>query len=404
VHLTSLSLTNFRNYRALSLELPSGVSVFHGLNAQGKSNLLEAVEVLSTGRSSRAGVEREMVHWEALREELPFARLEVQVKRKRGNLRIEVVMQLTPRQGPPDEGMSPGQVPAPSTTQKRIRLNGAAKRLSDLVGQMATVLFNAESIQIVAGSPSDRRRYLDTLLSQSSRSYFNDLAQYTRVLAQRNHLLRRIQEGQSAVEELSYWDQELVAAGAAITLQRRECLLGLAPLAQTVHASLTTREEQLEAQYMPSLQEGCESEATRLRLEAEFLRRLQAEQRREVAAGMTLVGPHRDDLRFLVNGTDVSVYGSRGQHRTVTLALKLAEATFLEQEKGEPPILLLDDILAELDAARRRQLLQAVLEHPQAFITAAELDLFAQEFLSKASLFRIWQGRVEEMKRGTFPP
>ena len=375
--------------------MPAGVSIFSGANAQGKSNLLEALYLLSTGRSSRAGLEREMVHWGSLREELPFARVEATVHRQRGDLRLEVVLQVSRNRGTSGEEELPSEGgPMLATTQKQVKLNGLPRRLAELVGEMNVVLFDVESIRAVSGSPSDRRRYLDTLQSQVSRPYVHQLAHYTRVLAQRNRLLKRIKEKESTQEELPFWDQELASAGAFLNLQRLECLRILSPLAREVHFTLTDGQERLEVRYLPSLDCGIQGNNQEA-LAGEFHRRLVAERRRELAAGMTLVGPHRDDLGFLVNGVDAGVYGSRGQHRTIALALKLAEANFIENRTGELPVLLLDDILAELDASRRQQLLVAVPQYPQSIITTTELDLFDRGFLEMATLYRVHGGRVE---------
>lgn len=391
---THLLLVNFRNYTRLDLALVPGVMLFWGGNAQGKSNLLEALSLLSTGKSHRASLERELVNWAALQEELPFVKMEAQVSRKQGGVKLEMLLQVTrgASQAAPGQAPADGAATTPLLTHKRLRVNGLPRRLADIAGEMTAVLFDVEDIAVVADSPSSRRRFLDALNTQVSRPYARQSAHYARVLSQRNHLLKRLHDGEGAQEELEFWDQELAAAGAFLQAQRHACIQELDPLAQAIHLELTGGSEHLALLYLPNVPAG--PEAATDAIAAEVHRRLKAERRREVAAGMSLVGPHRDDLRFTVNGVDMGVFGSRGQQRTVALSVKLAEAKFIEARTGELPVMLLDDIMAELDSPRRQYLASAVLRYPQVFITTTEKESVSPQLLEDATLFRVGGGTV----------
>jgi len=395
-----LSLTNFRNYTGLELELPPSIMVFQGDNAQGKSNLLEAIYLLATSRSPRATNERELINWCALREELPVCRLAADVQKARGNLSLEIALQGKPAAlSEADDSFSQWQsAPKAPSIHKRIRVNGVVRRAVDLVGQINVVLFSVQDINIVGGEPALRRRYLDITNSQIDSHYLRQLQRYHRVLWQRNRLLHQIAENQASPDELSFWDQELVQTGAYLTVQRDHMVAALEHLAQAIHDEVSSDQGKLRLAYLRSIDKERGKGDSRIEEIAEvFARSLQAARKKEIAQGMSLVGPHRDDLRFLTNGTDLGVFGSRGQQRTAALSLKLAEAKFMLSKNEEHPILLLDDVLSELDGQRRRHLLSSVTSYQQVLMTTTSLDHFEPDFLEQAVLFRVNQGRVEPL-------
>jgi DNA replication and repair protein RecF len=381
MRLSHLSLHNFRNYVRLDLDLPPGVSVLVGDNAQGKTNLLEAIYYLATSRSPHAGADREVVNWLATeREPLPYARLVGRVARAASEASLEITLTQQENNG--------------DRYRKQIRLNGVPRRAMDLLGHLNVVLFVPEDITLVSGSPGGRRRYLDVTLCQIDPAYCRHLSRYNQIVTQRNALLRDLRERGGDPAQLAFWDEQLVEHGAPLVARRREAVAALDELAHTVHAELTDGLEHLHLHYEPSLElqpEGSLREA--------FQARVKAVRRREVAAGMTLVGPHRDELRFLIDGVDAGVYGSRGQQRTAALALKLAEVELMQRETGEQPVLLLDDVLSELDAHRRRFLLAwlASSDGPeQAIITTTDLHILPETFLQRCRLWRVQQGQLQE--------
>jgi DNA replication and repair protein RecF len=416
MHCTHLSLSNFRNYQRLELALPPQVSIVVGDNAQGKSNLLEALYFLATTRSHRAIAERELIHWAAWSESLPFARLVADVQKTQTTLRIEIALLSDPSkvQTPqPDETPLPHPdlgflAPHPGPTQKRLKVNGVPKRAMDVVGQMNVVLFSPQDLEIVNGSPSGRRHYLDTSLCQIDATYCRALVHYNRVLLQRNHLLKLIQEQAANLDELFFWDNELIEYGSQLIAGRQRALIALDGLTRQVHGQLTGQQEQLRLVYHPSvavqnltgLQDlsglgdpSTGSGQALSGLREQFRAQLRRVQKREIAQGTSVLGPHRDDLAFLVNSVDMNVYGSRGQQRTVALSLRLAEVAYMRAVVGEEPILLLDDIMSELDPARRAWVLQTIGQG-QAIITATETDHFAPSFLRQATLFRVTAGQI----------
>jgi DNA replication and repair protein RecF len=407
MRIESLSLTNFRNYARLEMDFPGHTVLLQGDNAQGKTNLLEAIYYLATTRSPHAGAEHELVNWLAENQDLPHARLVAQVRKGDSSLRIEITLVRTQS----SRANSPRY-------RKHIKVNGVNKRALDLIGQVNVVLFLPEDIDLVGGSPSGRRRYLDATLCQIDPRYCRILQKYNRVLTQRNHLLRTLREREGGLNQLLFWDRSLVENGAYLVARRQEAISELDRLAQAIHLELTGQKERLRLRYEPSFdpsrplpsdyqlpleldlpsEPGIYQPGTDLSQVAEAFRaQLREIRRREFLRGMSLIGPHRDDLRFAVGGIDLTIYGSRGQQRTAALALKLAEVKLISQEVGEQPILLLDDVMSELDDARRGYLMQMIDGAQQAILTTTDLKDYSIEFLTEATLLRVREGRIEEI-------
>jgi DNA replication and repair protein RecF len=391
VRLTHLSLSNFRNYRSLDWAPAPGLTILVGANAQGKSNLLEAIAFLAWARSPRASSDREVISWQALSDLEPVARIAARAERALGSLEVELVVRV-PSERPAQE--SEWQA---ATYQKRVRVNGAFCRASDLVGRVNVALFSPGDVELVAGPPALRRRYLDMTLSQVDRRYLLELQRYQRVLVQRNHLLRRVGEGGARAEELEYWDEELARSGAAIVVRRRQAIAMLAPRAAAAHRCLSGGSEHLSITYQegaePSGAVASEGEAEPA-VAASLRKALAAVQPRELRAGVSLLGPHRHDLAFALDGRPLAPVGSRGQQRTAALALKLAEAEFLEVVTQERPLVLLDDVLSELDGARRQQVMERAASLEQAFLTASELESVPRSLLVKATVLRVQAGAI----------
>lgn len=382
--ISNLNLTNFRNYRNLELCLPACLVIVQGDNAQGKTNLLEAVLVISTTKSHRTASDRDLVYHDADLQNQPFARLMAEVHKERKHIRVEVAL----------KGDMPVHPSAPASGQmrKRIRVNGIARRAIDLIGQVNSVIFSAQDIELTCGTPSLCRRYLDLVSSQTDPLYLRSLQRYQKVLAQRNHLLRLILERKAQVDQLEFWDRELVESGSFIIQHRQNLTAILDELADKIHQELSGGRERLKIVYRPSVGgKGDDPEET----EAQFYQALHRLRGKEIGQGITAAGPHRDNLLFEVNGADVGKYGSRGQQRTTALALKLAEAKYLHTQAGDAPILLLDDVLSELDQARCQHLLEFILPYQQVIITTTDVDRFTPSLLTKAVIFNVRQGNVE---------
>ncbi len=392
-----LQLSDYRNFSRLDFALPGGPVVIVGGNAQGKSNLLEAVYLLSTMRSPRADSDGELIRRRAAQatDGPTLARLVAEVEGRNGSLRLEMVVVA--------RGADPGSLVARPTgvprANKVVRVNGVPRRLADAVGQLNAVLFTAHDMELIDGPPSLRRRYLDITISQADGNYLRALQRYAKVLLQRNHLLKRVQEGSARQEELAFWSQELVREGSHIVRARALTVASLEPLAAAAHADLTEGREELALVYQPQLGgavDGVQAASlSQSELADAFAQVMGRWSEREIGAGASLLGPHRDDLLFHLDGAPAAAFASRAQQRTVTLALRLAEAGYLLERRGESPVLLLDDVLSELDGRRRAAVLAAVADYEQVLLTATEVDRFLADFLKGAALFQVAGGLLE---------
>jgi DNA replication and repair protein RecF len=364
MHLTQLRLSGFRNYHQLEINIGTGLTVFAGENAQGKSNLLEAVYLLALTKSHRAENDREVVRFNG-HDPVPYTRISGCATLGSGQeLRVQVDMALL------TQGLSASTNLPQNTLQKRIRVNGSPKKAIEAVGVLSAVLFCAEDIGLVYGSPAGRRRFLDVLLSQVSHGYLKSLQAYHKILAQRNHLLRRISDGSAGLEELPFWDEQLCSQGARIVWERSAVIDELTPLVSDTHSKIAQGGPLLTMGYGSSV-ERCDS---LVRTADQLRTRLETYRARELRNRVTLVGPHRDDVHFLIDGRSVSRYGSRGQARTTVLSLRLGEARLIARMNQDEPILLLDDALAELDLGRQVRVLDLARVSNQVLLTAVDAD------------------------------
>ena len=297
-----------------------------GENGQGKSNLLEAIYLLAIAKSARATADREMVRWQAGDEET-YSRVAATIQQDGEPLRVQIDFR-----GIPSANVESGEAEHSQTqrnglesrqVQKYIRINGVPRRASDLVGRVNAVMFTANDLELVYGTPSVRRRYLDILISQVDRSYLKALQRYQRVVYQRNHLLKRVRERSSHTDELEFWDGELVTEGKYIIAHRLHAIQKLSELACSIHEELTGNGEMLALEYRPGVDIG--SDETEEAIAEDFRREIAARRQKEIAQGVTIIGPHRDDFQLLIDGMDAGMYASRGQSRTAVLAMKLAE-------------------------------------------------------------------------------
>jgi len=373
VFIFDLQLANYRNYARASLTFEKGVSILVGDNAQGKSNLLEAIYLLSTLRSSRASSDADLVRRDILTSDFPVARLTSQVRRAAGNLHLEVAIVGRTTDSSHRAG-------------KRVRVNGVPRRASDAVGQLAAVLFTTIDIELVAGPPLLRRRYLDMMISQVDRGYLRAMQRYARVLQQRNSLLKRIREGQASAGDLNFWNQELAHSGGIIMKARADALGHLVLQSEFQMDRLSDGQESLQVVYRPAL--GNDDDVSVPIDDTEWTARMLSVMSqirpREIAAGATLIGPHRDDVLVEINNLPAGAMASRAQQRTAALSLRLAEASFLRRALGDDPVVLLDDVLSELDARRRQGVLEYFDAFEQTIITTADPDR-VRDVMTRAS-------------------
>jgi DNA replication and repair protein RecF len=368
VFLQEISLNNFRNYHQVSTKAGPFLNIIIGDNAQGKTNLLEAIYLAAVGKSHRTHRDQELIKWAE-----SFFRIILKVNKGNSLLTLEIIYSLEKR--------------------KQYKLNGVPKnKLVDLLGNFNAVLFAPEHLMLVKGSPHERRQFLDSEISQTNTVYFCNLQQYLRVLQQRNNFLKSIKGSDLKPEMLDIWNIQLVELGTKIIMKRLEVLKKLNPLARLVHRKITVGQENLEINYFSSLGEigSLSSE----KISQHFMELLQQNFKQEARRGYTIVGPHRDDLIFKVNEYDVRLYGSQGQQRTTVLALKLAELEFIKAETGQYPVLLLDDVMSELDYSRRKFLLETIQDKIQTFVTATGIDSFPEKVIEKAFIYKISKGQI----------
>lgn len=402
MHITHLSLENFRNYGRLELNFPLGATLLHGENAQGKTNLLEALTYLATTRSPHAGQDSQMLNWDMVSSPDPVivGRLTAAIATKEGIRRVQ--MRLIREQ------KERGQV----SFRREALINGRKVRLMDMLGQLQVVLFLPEDVNLITGAPNMRRRYLNVMLCQIDRHYCRNLSQYNKVLEQRNATLRRLAEGQDNPEILAIFSERLVELGSQIYARRAAFFAEISRDTQRIHyEELTGGRESLRIGYLPRLQVGQngndketavalagwldEHRGDLETVSQRFAGELASSYEADIARGATNIGPHRDDWCFWINGHLLSDYGSRGQQRSAMLAMKMAEIEWMSRLSGETPILLLDEVLAELDQQRRELLLRTVQSVEQAILTATDPGMFSSDFLEKATSMTVSGGRVQ---------
>jgi len=358
VRLRRLRLRNHRNYAQLELSPGPGINVFIGPNGQGKTNLLEAVAMLALSSSPRARREVELVGPVG-----PASRIEAEVET--GGSRRELAITLDVEGG---------------RARRTIEVDGARRRAVDLPGNFRVTLFWPDDLGLVKGGPELRRRFLNQMLVQVEPRYARAIAGLRRVLEQRNNLLKRIASGESGEDMLDPWNHELVKVGSEIVEARAKAVRELEPEAARCHARIASGES-LEISYEGPPENLAEAVNNSL---AEDLRR-----------GTTSVGPHRDDLKVMLDGHEARSYASQGQQRTAVVSLKLAEAALIGQRAGERPVLLLDDVLSELDGERRAALLEEVGSGGQVIVTSVEAGPFPPALIAQAMVWAVNSGRIE---------
>lgn len=355
----SLELSNFRNYENLSLEFSPSTNILYGDNAQGKTNILEAVFLCATTKSHKGSKDREIIKLQS--EE---AHIRMRINRDDVDHRLDMHLKKNKPKG--------------------VAINGIPiKRSSELFGIINVVFFSPEDLSIIKNGPSERRRFIDMELCQLSKLYLHNLINYNKVLNQRNNLLKQIGFNKSLLDTLYVWDQQLIHFGSALIKERDSFMKSMNKLIIALHKKLSDGKEELEIVYEPNVAEN------------EFENKLKKSMERDIALKVTNVGPHRDDLSFLINGQDVRKYGSQGQQRTAALSLKLAEIELVKQVTKDKPILLLDDVLSELDRKRQNQLLDSIVGI-QTIVTCTGLEEFVNNRIETDRIYKVIQGTVEQ--------
>ena len=374
MYLKTLHLRQFRNYQEQQVEFLASKTILVGDNAQGKSNLLEAVALLATLKSHRTVRDRDLI-----REGEAAGSLAATLIRETGPVDLAITLR--------------------STGRRTCAVNGSCvRRQLDFLGILNAVQFSSLDLDLVRGGPEHRRNWLDALVVQLEPVYANFWQEYSQVLRQRNALLKRIHKSEVRRDsaELALWDAQLAQAGSRIARRRWRAIERLAPLASVWHQLISGRTEILEIRYAPNIGAVCELPVRDdpQKVRQAFLEQIRQKASAELHQGTSLVGPHRDEIELMINGTPARAYGSQGQQRTLVLALKLAELKLIEEVVGEPPLLLLDDVLAELDPHRQQQLLSVIQERFQTLITTTHLGSFEGGWLKQSQMLSVSGGKI----------
>ena len=363
MYIESLELKNFRYYEELSIVLDPGTNILYGDNAQGKTNVLEAVYLCGTTKSHRGSKDKEMIRFEQ-----DESHIRMMVKKDGVSHKIDMHLKKNKSKG--------------------IAIDGVPiRKASELFGIVNIVFFSPEDLNIIKNGPAERRRFLDSEICQLSRLYMIELANYNKVVAQRNKLLKEISFSGRMADTLEIWDEQMVRYGTSIISERKKFISRLNDILSEIHQNLTGGKEQILITYEPNVSEEAFSEE------------LKAGRERDLRFGQSYTGPHRDDFCVRVNDIDIRKYGSQGQQRTAALSLKLAEIRLVEEEIHDTPVLLLDDVLSELDGSRQNYLLQSI-HSIQTLITCTGLDEFVENHFEANSVFQVVEGSVFHKETG----
>ena len=355
----SLELCNFRNYGQLKTEFSPNVTIFYGDNAQGKTNILEALYVACTTKSQKGSKDKELIKFNETESHIRIFVDDEEMTRK-------IDMHLK------DRG------------HKGVAIDGIPiKKAAELYGMMNIISFSQEDLGIIKEGPSERRKFCDMELCQLDKLYMHNLAGYEKALDQRNNLLKQLAQNIELKDTLDIWDEQLYSFGRYIIEKRREFIFEIKQIAENIHDTLTEGKEVLDIDYLPNV------------TESDFKEELIKSREKDIILKATSVGPHRDDLAFSINGNDARKYGSQGQQRTVALALKLSELELVKRKIKKNPVLLLDDVLSELDRNRQTKLLENI-SGVQTIITCTGLDEFVKNRINYDKVYKVTAGQIEE--------
>lgn len=362
-----LQLVNFRNYENLYITLSKGVNVFCGDNAQGKTNILEALYFCSLGKSHRTTKDKELIQWG---KDNAYVKLNVERKPLDKKIEVKIFKQC----------------------KKGVSINSInIKKLSDLIGVLNVVMFSPEDLKIVKDSPSHRRKFIDMELCKLSKKYFYNLSQYKKILEERNAALKKL-KGESSI--LDIYDEQLSNLGSEIIKARLNYIEMLNEYGKKIHKDISRDKEVIHFNYISSLKKLEDLNV----IENEFLNLLRKNRKKDIDSKVTSVGPHRDEFSIEINGVDTRSYGSQGQQRTSVLTIKFASLEIIKKVTNEYPILLLDDVLSELDLNRQRYILGSI-NKVQTLITCTGIMDINKQIGTNSRIFKVSEGKVEEMSK-----
>lgn len=368
LYIKRIGLKNFRNYQSLDIEIGEGVNIFYGQNAQGKTNIMEAVYMASTGKSHRTQKDSELIRWND-----EDARIKIDFYKENDEKSIDIYLN--------------------KNAKKQVKLNGVKlNKISELIGNLNTVIFSPDHMKIIKEGPVERRRFMDIILSQVKPGYYYNLVQYLKVLEQRNKLLDEAGENRAILKTMDIWNDQLSEFGTKIIVARMDFIEKISDIAAVTHDKISHGKEKLEVLYNPTI--ACAG-ASPGDIRGSFLKELEKSAGVDLRRGSTHKGPHRDDLLFHINGAEVKTYSSQGQQRTALLSLKISELKYVESETDELPVLLLDDVFSELDTERQKYLVDFIRDI-QTVITCTDVEYLEKLKLCNSMVYNVVNGTVDE--------
>ncbi len=372
MYIEELELKNFRSYDSLSITFEDKVNVILGENAQGKTNLLESIYVLAMAKSHRTSNDKDLIRWDK-----EYAKIRGRLNKDTSSFPMDLII---------------------SRKGKKAKMNHIEQsRLSQYVGNMNIVMFAPEDLHLVKGSPQGRRRFIDMEIGQVSSVYLHNMNRYQKILRQRNRYLKQLQlQRETDLTMLEVLTDQLIEYAVKIIVKRIEFVDLLEKWAKPIHSSISREREALQIKYKPSIEVSDTADLSIIT--NAFKEKFSKIKKREIDRGVTLVGPHRDDLLFFINDYNVQTFGSQGQQRTTALSVKLAEIELIHSEIGEYPILLLDDVLSELDDYRQSHLLNAIQGKVQTFVTTTSVEGIDHDTLNIAATYEVVSGSVTRLK------
>ena len=378
--LKKLNLTNYRNYKTCNIEFPTKKTIFVGKNAQGKTNILESIYYLATLSSYRSSSDSELIHWGESN-----TQIKAEIERFETQVTLDIFI------NPPNN--------------KVLKVNGLKKtKSSQFLSNLLVVNFGIDDLLLLRGTPSDRRKWINDAISQLYPVYNERLAKYNKIRLQRNNLLKEFKGNiyltQTQIDSLSVWNDQIIVAGSNLIHLRQKYLKEISKFAHKKHKHISIGEEKLSIKYNSTVTGDFDVEneevITSDKIAMIYSDIIQEKRNEEIIRGQTVIGPHRDDISFFINNVDAKSFASQGQQRTIVLALKLAELDFIKNIVGENPVLLLDDVLAELDPARQNFLLDSIKEDIQTIITTVDISNFEPPYLEGVTIYHVESGSIKK--------
>ena len=378
-----------------------GMIFIQGANGEGKSNLLEAIYLLAITKSYRAKNDRELVRLGSVN---PYSYTQISAIVQRNESEANIKISLSPNRSEVEINRSNSTKTSSTiinhldpkySVKKSASINGIIRPISKLIGEVNAVIFSAQDLNIVLGSPIIRRRFIDILISQIDSKYLACLQKYQRVIYQRNHLLKDLRTSGAGPksDRIEFWNEQLIKTGSYIMACRSETIKKISKTSNQIHKDLTSEPENFSLIYCPSIKTN--SDASLSQLTEAIKKEIESNYQTDISQGFTVYGPHRDDFEIMINNIDAAKYASRGQCRTIVLSMKLAEANYLMNYRKQEPILLLDDILSELDSSRRRKILEKATEYQQCFITSTDIESKYQYSDKNLTVLKLENGNLD---------